>query len=37
MYASAKMTVLWFKLRVVDFSKVHQSRLPEDHSEKEVL
>lgn len=36
MYAGAKMTVLWFKLRMVDFSNVHQSRHPEDYSEKEV-
>lgn len=35
-YIGARLTVLWFKLRVVDFSKVHYSRLLEDHSEKEV-
>jgi hypothetical protein len=36
MYAGAKITVLWFKLRVVEFSKVYQSKHPKDHIEKEV-
>jgi hypothetical protein len=34
MYAGAKMTVLWFKLRVLDFSKVRKSRHRKDHSEE---
>jgi hypothetical protein len=37
MYAGAKLTVLWFKLWVVEFNKVHHPRHPEHYSEKASL